>query len=86
MIDNDKVGQTPTKFDNVVDKKIESVCVMNVHKGNRFVLASCDPTQPQPIRGRPFMVSPCVIPCYKIISIKDSVRAQYEIFQDSTDF
>ena len=38
--------------------------------------ATYDPTQLQPIRGCPFMVSPCVIPRYKIIPIKHSVRVQ----------
>ena len=49
---------------------------MNVHKGNKFILATYDPTQLQPIRGRPFLLSPCVIPCYKIIPIKNSFSAQ----------
>ena len=42
----------------------------------RKFLATYNPTQLQPIIGRPFLVSPCVIPCYKIIPIKNSVRAQ----------
>ena len=65
VIANDKIGQTPAKFDNVTDKKNEVVCGMNVHKVNKFILATYDPTQPQPIRGRP-----CVILCHKITPIK----------------
>ena len=53
---------------------------MNVHKGKIFLLATYDPTQLQPIRGRPFLVSPCVIPCCKIIPVKNSVRAQDDNF------
>ena len=53
---------------------------MNVHKGNEFLLATYNPIQLQPIRGRPFLVPPCVIPCYKIIPIKNSVRAQDDNF------
>ena len=53
---------------------------MNAHKGNKLVFATYDPTQLQPIKGRPFMVSPCIIPCYKVVQIKNSVRAQNEGF------
>ena len=45
------------------------------------ILAKYDPTQIQPIRGRPFMVPPCVISCCKIIPIKNSVRTQDDIFR-----
>ena len=85
MIANDKIGQTPAKFDNVIDNIFEVVCGINFHKGNRFIIKTYDPTQLQPIRGRPFLVSPCVIPCYKIIPIKNSICAQDDVFQDSTD-
>ena len=76
MIANDEIGQTFSKFDNVIDNIFKVVCGMNVQKANTFILATYDPKQLQPIRGRPFQVSLCVIPCYKIISIKNSVRAQ----------
>ena len=84
MIANDKTSQTPAKFDNVIDNIFEVVCGINFHKGNKFILETYDSTQLQPIRGRPFLVSPCFIPCYKIIPIKNYVRAQDDNFQDST--
>ena len=40
------------------------------------VLATYNPTQLQPIIGRPFLFPPFVIPCYKITPIKNSVREQ----------
>ena len=76
MIANDKIGQNPAKFDNVIDNIFKFVCDMNAQKGNKFLIAAYYPTQPQPIRGRSFLVSHCVIPCYKIIPIKHSVHAQ----------
>ena len=76
MISNDKIGQTLDEFDNAIDNIFKVVCSMNVHKGNKFILATFDPTQLQPIRGRPFLVYPCVIKCYKSIPIKNSVRVQ----------
>ena len=86
MISNDEIGQIPTKFDNAIENNFKVVCGMDVNKGNIFLLETYHPTQLQHIRGRPFLVSPCVIPCYKIIPIKISVRAQDDSFQDSTDF
>ena len=79
MIANDKIGQTPAKFDNVIDNIFKFVWGINVHK-RKNLLETYDPTQLQPIRGRQFLVSPCVITCYKIIPIKNSVRAQDDKF------
>ena len=74
MIANNKIGQTPAEFDNDIGNILKVVCGMNVHKGKTFLLVTYDPTQLQPIRGRSFLVSHCVIPCCKIITIKHSVR------------
>ena len=80
MIANDKLSQTPAEFNNVTDNTSKVVFGMNVQKGNKLLLAIYDPTQLQPIRGRQFMVSPYGIPCYKIISIKNSVRTKDDNF------
>ena len=71
MIANDKISKAPSKFHIVIDNNPKSVCGLKVHKVKNFVLETYNPTQLQPIIGRPFMVSPCVIPCYKIIPIKN---------------
>ena len=85
MIANDEIGKIPAEFDNFLT--IFSIfLVINVHKGNKFILSTYEPTQLQQIIGRPFLVYPCVIPCYKIILIKNSVHAQDDNFQDSTDW
>ena len=62
MIANDRIGQNPAKFDNEIGNIFKVVCGMNVHKGKKN-LATYKPTQLQPIRGRPFMVPLCVMPC-----------------------
>ena len=33
MIANDKVGQTLSEFDNIIENIFKLVCGMNVHKG-----------------------------------------------------
>ena len=45
MISIDKIGQTPAKFDNVIDNIFKVVFSINVHKGNKFLLETYDPTQ-----------------------------------------
>ena len=39
MIANDKIGQTPAKFDNVIDNTFKVFCGMNVHEGKN---SSCN--------------------------------------------
>ena len=40
MIANEKIGQNPDKFDNVIDNIFKVVCGINVHKWNKFLLAT----------------------------------------------
>ena len=64
----------------MIENIIKVFCGTNVRKGNKFLLETYDPTYLQPIIERPFIVSPCVIPCYKTIPIKTFVRAQDDNF------
>ena len=45
LIANEDIGQTPAEFDNVIDNIFKVVCGMNVHKGNKFLLATYDQTK-----------------------------------------
>jgi len=80
LICNDEIGQTQAEFDNVIDNILKLVSHINIHKGNKLLFTMYDPTQLQPIRGSPFIVSPYVIPCYKVVKIKNSVCAQNKDF------
>ena len=66
MLFNDEIDQTTAKFDNVVDNIFKAVCCMNVHNGNKFLLATYEPTQLQFIRGHLFLVAPL---CYAILGV-----------------
>ena len=60
MIANDEIGQTPSKFDNVIDNIFKVVCGMNVHKGEKY---SCN-IQPN-ITPTYYRTSISVVPlCY----------------------
>ena len=37
MIDNDKIGQTPAEFDNVIENIFKVFCGMNFHKEKIFL-------------------------------------------------
>ena len=80
MLETDKIGQSSSDFDNVCDNITRLVCGMNVCKANKLVIGTCDPTRLQPMRSFPFLVSPNDIPYYKIVQIKNSVRAQTQEF------
>ena len=85
MLADDKIGRTTAEFGNVICNILKVVCVMNVHKEKK-ILAIYVLTKLQPIRGHPFLVSPCVIPCYKIISIKNSLCTQDDNFSGFNRF
>ena len=61
MIANEETGQTPAKFDNVIEN-IFKVIVFSQRK--KIFFATYDTTQLVPIRILPFPVPLCVIPCF----------------------
>lgn len=76
MFASDEIGQRSAEFDDVIDTICRHVRGANVYKGGIMEIATFDPTQLQPIRGKPFLVSPNILPCFNIVQIKHSVRAQ----------
>lgn len=80
VLATDEIGQSSSDFDSVCDNITRFICGINVYKANKLVIGTYDPTQLQPIHGFPFLVSPNVIPCYKIVQIKNSVQAQNQEF------
>ena len=48
IIDNEKIGQTPAEFDNVIEMFLNVGCGINAPKGNKFLLVTYDPAQIQP--------------------------------------
>ena len=70
---NDEIGQKNAELDNVIDNLSRLVSNNNVYMGGKLLIGTYDPTQLQPISGRPLLTSPNVIPCYKIVLISTSV-------------
>ena len=46
MIPNNKIGQNPAEFDNVIANIFKLVCDMDVHKGIFLLLVTYDPHNP----------------------------------------
>ena len=44
VVANDQIGQTPAKFDNLIENIFKVVCGINVHKGKKYILVTYDPT------------------------------------------
>ena len=49
MIANDKISQTNSKFDNIIDNIFKVVYYMKFHKVYKFLFPTYDPTQLQHI-------------------------------------
>ena len=61
-------------MDNVIDNIFRLVSNNNVCMGGKSSIGTCDPTQFQPINGRPLLTSPNIIKCFKIVPISNSIR------------
>ena len=47
IIVNDKIGQSPVEFDNMIDNIFKVVCRINIHKGKKYscnILPNTTPT------------------------------------------
>ena len=85
MIANDKIGQTPAKFDNVIDNVFKVVCGMNVHKGKKIYLQHTTQLRSNQVEDVHFWC-PLVLFHVTILYLLKVLSAQKKIvFQDSTD-
>ena len=80
MIASDEVGQKNAEFDEVIDNILRITRGVNMYYGGILGIGTYDPTQLQPIQGRPLLVSLNIIPCYKVVPIKHFVRTQDSSF------
>ena len=72
-------------MDNIIDIFFRLVSNNKVCMGEKLLIGTCNPTQPQPINGIPLLIFPNAIPCYKIVLISTSIRVQEGYFQITTD-
>ena len=71
----DKMGQIAAEFLATLDTILRTVRDTNVNLGGILIMCTMDHTQIQPIDGRPFLTSTHAISCFRMVSLKESVRA-----------
>lgn len=71
----DEMGQVSAEMLNIFDMILREVRNTNVYMGGVHLIFSMDHTQIQPVKGRPFLTSCNVLPCFKMVELQESVRA-----------
>ena len=78
MIKLDKKAKT----DNGIDNIFRLVTNNNACMWGKQLIGTCNPTQLQPINGRPLLNSLNIIPCYEVVPISTSIRTHEGFFSD----
>ena len=90
----DEMGQLSAEEFAIYDIILRHVRKSSLFFGGILIIGTLDHMQIQPIGGRPFLISSSIIPCFKMISLKTSVRAIGDLYvelqslvrKDFTDF
>ena len=71
----DEMGQVSSEFLATFDIILRRIRNSNIYMGGVLFIFSMDHTQIQPIEGHHFLTSIHIIPCYKMVVLRNSVRA-----------
>ena len=71
----EEAGQVDDEVLAKIDIILRKVLNINIYMGELLIIFSMDHTQIQPILGRPFLTSFHIIPCFKIVSLENTVWA-----------
>ena len=71
----DEMGQVPAELLSVIDIILRRIRSNNIFLGGLLIICTLDHTQIQPVQGRPFLTSTHIIPCFKMVSFENSIRA-----------
>ena len=70
-----EIGQVSAESLSSIDIILRRVRKNNIFLGGLFIISTIGHTQIQPIEGRPFLTSFHIIPCFRTVKLKHSVRA-----------
>ena len=70
----DEFGQLSSEFIGTIDIILHHLRRSNLMFGGVLLIGTLDHTQIQPWKGRPFLTSPQIIPCFEMVNLKHSVR------------
>jgi predicted GIY-YIG superfamily endonuclease len=76
----DELGQAAAELVSCIDLIFRMVRKSDQFFGGVLLIATIDPVQLKPIKGRPFLVSPFVLTCFRFSSLRHSVRAADDAF------
>jgi predicted GIY-YIG superfamily endonuclease len=71
----DELGQISAEDISMYDIILRHIRGSNMFMGGVLLIGTLDHLQIQPINGRPFLTANAIIPCFKMIALKHSVRA-----------
>ena len=71
----DEFAQSSAAMLSILDIILKRVRDTNMYMGGLLIFFTLDHLQTQPIRGRPLLTSPSMMPCFQMINLKTSVRA-----------
>ena len=71
----DENGQVSAEFLSSIDIILRRVRNNNIFLGGLFIIGTIDHTQIKPIEGRQFLTLSHIIPCFRMVVLKPSVRA-----------
>jgi hypothetical protein len=71
----DEMGQVSAEFLSIIDIIMRRLRSNNIFLGGLLIICTLDHTQIQPVKGRPFLTSTHIIPCFKMVSFVNSIRA-----------
>lgn len=70
----DELGQLSAEFVQAIDIILRNIRKSNTMFGGVLLIGTLDHTQIQPWEGRPFLTSPQILPCFKMVKLSNSVR------------
>jgi hypothetical protein len=71
----DEMGQVSAEFLSIIDIIMRRLRSNNIFLGGLLIICTLDHTQIQLVKGRPFLTSTHIIPCFKMVSFVNSIRA-----------
>ena len=76
----DEFAQSSAEMLSILDMTLKRVRATNTYMSGMLIFFTLDYLQIQPVKGRPLMTSPAMIPCFQtMINLKTSVRAAADL-------
>ena len=75
----DELGQTSAEFWATIDIILRRIRNTNIYLGGVLIIGTIDHTQIQPIEGRPFLTATHMLSCWRMIALRNSIRASTDL-------